>query len=315
MILITTYRVCLTNTLKQFGFFLIAVTAATTAVATTTTESDETPWYEVNMVIFSHNTGGMGSENWQNPALLNLRFPATTINMGDDSPAGKAFTLRAPSDEEFKQSLRRIKNSSNYTVLIQKTWLQPGYDKKDALPILIQGGDAFGDEEYGKHYALEGTVSLSLSRYLHFQANLWFSEYEMQSITTDNWWDNAEQPLPNDNRMMQPDILSHETTPLPAPNPDDQTTRLRAVKTVVMNESRRMRSGKIHYLDHPLFGILVKINVYEPPAPPVVPPEAIDTIDVPTDALTDTPAQTIVPATTTEKSPEQTVITPERTTP
>ena len=44
-----------------------------------------------------------------------------------------------------------------------------------------------------------------------------------------------------------------------------------------MSETRRMRSGEIHYLDHPRFGVLITIEptdppfVYTPPPVPVVP--------------------------------------------
>ena len=276
---ITTHRTRLMNTLKQFGLLFITVASSQSAAI----ESEENPWYEVNMVIFSLSTNSMGSESWQDPELLDLRFPSTTINMDKDSPMGLAFSLRSPSDKDFRQSLSRIKNSPNYTVLVEKSWLQPGYDKRDALPILIQGGEKFGDKESGEYYALEGTITLSLSRYLHFQANLWFSEYEMRSIATDSWWNDTEQALPTNDNMIGSDILSHETIPMSAPNPDEQITRLRAVKTVVMNESRRMRSGELHYLDHPLFGILVKVNTYEPPVLPVIPSEEGESTDTQTE--------------------------------
>ena len=41
---------------------------------------------------------------------------------------------------------------------------------------------------------------------------------------------------------------------------------LKAIRTVVIDESRRMRSNELHYLDHPLFGMVIKITSYEAPA-------------------------------------------------
>ena len=34
--------------------------------------------------------------------------------------------------------------------------------------------------------------------------------------------------------------------------------------TYRMVQSRRMRSNELHYLDHPLFGVIVRINRYMP---------------------------------------------------
>lgn len=43
-----------------------------------------------------------------------------------------------------------------------------------------------------------------------------------------------------------------------------------------LRESRRMRSREIHYLDHPMFGIIALVTPYEPPAvPAAVPAPAI----------------------------------------
>lgn len=37
-------------------------------------------------------------------------------------------------------------------------------------------------------------------------------------------------------------------------------------RTVVMRQNRRMRSGEVHYLDHPMFGVLIKITPIAAPA-------------------------------------------------
>jgi hypothetical protein len=37
--------------------------------------------------------------------------------------------------------------------------------------------------------------------------------------------------------------------------------------TYALDERRRMRSGELHYFDHPAFGVLVEVRPYEAPAP------------------------------------------------
>jgi hypothetical protein len=41
---------------------------------------------------------------------------------------------------------------------------------------------------------------------------------------------------------------------------------LRSQRTAVMRASRRAKIGELHYIDHPLFGLLVQITAYEPGA-------------------------------------------------
>ena len=42
--------------------------------------------------------------------------------------------------------------------------------------------------------------------------------------------------------------------------------------TYSLQEKRRMRSGELHYFDHPVFGVIAEVNPYSAPAP-VVPAE------------------------------------------
>jgi hypothetical protein len=37
-------------------------------------------------------------------------------------------------------------------------------------------------------------------------------------------------------------------------------------RVVSMRQHRKMRSSELHYLDHPLLGLLIQITPYEPPA-------------------------------------------------
>ncbi|MEW8346746.1 MAG: CsiV family protein, partial [Candidatus Thiodiazotropha taylori] len=46
-----------------------------------------------------------------------------------------------------------------------------------------------------------------------------------------------------------------------------------------MQEKRRMRSGKLHYLDHPVLGVFAIANRYEMPAPPEEPEAEAELIE------------------------------------
>ena len=81
---------------------------------------------------------------------------------------------------------------------------------------------------------IEGIFSLSVARYLHFEPMLWFHGDALGL-------DPVLLPLPS------MDALDH------IPNVDD-------LGYMQMRESRRLRSGELHYLDHPKMGLIVRID-------------------------------------------------------
>ncbi len=95
--------------------------------------------------------------------------------------------------------------------------------------------------------SLEGTIRISVGRYLHVELDL------LRRIKT-----------------AEPHAIEYAP-----PLADDYTAQTRPYKTYRMQAHRRMRSGELHYIDHPLMGVLIKITPYEPPpAEAPVPPEA-----------------------------------------
>jgi hypothetical protein len=87
---------------------------------------------------------------------------------------------------------------------------------------------------------LEGHVAVTVGRYLHLAATLW---YHADNLGL------APVPLPIS-------ILANRAQP-----PSQVDARLH----MVLHESRRMRSGDLHYLDHPKFGVIVRIDPIEIP--------------------------------------------------
>ncbi|HVK99785.1 MAG TPA: CsiV family protein, partial [Dongiaceae bacterium] len=104
-----------------------------------------------------------------------------------------------------------------------------------ALPVRVTGGN-----KYGVHYRLDGSVRLITSQTLHLETNLWLGDYAAQP---------GSAPAP-----------AHEFS---AGDIDEQTAPVDAeyVATRLINahDSRAMNSGELHYMDHPVMGVLVKV--------------------------------------------------------
>ncbi len=223
---------------------------------------------------------------------------AVPLPEGETPPSAlgpRAFQLVPPEEYRLRDAWDRLNKSSAYRPLLHIAWIQPGYASEDARMVHVRNNNAAlgtiapsiaapiaGDDEtlavfdepgYAPTFsariqvardpgqaALDGTVRVHRARYLHVKADLLY----YRPLDGD-----ASAPVP-------PDSGSPE---LPLPDSPDTALieQLLAEEDVAtrlfrLTESRRMRSAELHYLDHPLFGMLVEAwPVKFPEAPPAAP--------------------------------------------
>ncbi|WP_321323449.1 CsiV family protein [Thiomicrorhabdus sp.] len=115
-------------------------------------------------------------------------------------------------------------NKRGYSVLFHQAWSQVTYANKNAPTVLIES-DKSGTN-------MVGTVRLYKTRYAHVDIDLEFDR-RIPSKILDSFLQNEK-------------LLSTENPP----------TRWH----FHLKESRKIKSGELHYIDHPLFGVLVKIH-------------------------------------------------------
>lgn len=213
------------------------------------------------------------------------------------APALRAFRLVPREEYRLVDAWNRLNKSSAYRPLLHVAWIQPGFTSEEArlvhvrnnnaalgaitasvgegggtLPAFDIAGDAAGDvptlssrirlARDPSRAAFDGTLRVHRARYLHVQADLLY----YRPLAAD-----ARAPLPSDD------------DPNAAPAPDSPDTALieqllaeedSAPRLFRLMESRRMRSRELHYLDHPLFGMLVEAWPVELPEAPSAPVEA-----------------------------------------
>ncbi len=129
-----------------------------------------------------------------------------------------------------------VQNRGIGRILHHGRWLQAVPSREAPQPILIQGG-----ERLANSWEIEGTVATTLGRYLHFQATLF---YHAPGLGLEP----IEFILRADGSIASP-----------------PTRQLDPFGYMLLDESRRMRSEEIHYLDHPKLGIVVRIDPVEMP--------------------------------------------------
>ncbi len=165
-----------------------------------------------------------------------------------------------PANERLlNAAARSIRRSSLFDLLLHHSWVQPIVSAEDATPVLLQAG-----KRYDSTYELDGTITLSRSRFLHISTDLWFTRFapliqEQASLTS------ATNRLisPLDGRLAISPAL-REKYPEVADWMSNREQYI-PVHSHHLSQSRRMRSATLHFIDHPQFGVLVRIERYTPP--------------------------------------------------
>jgi hypothetical protein len=170
------------------------------------------------------------------------------------SDAPHAFVALPEERRILNSQARSISRSSLYKTLVHQSWLQPIVSDKDSLPILIQAGDHFDDM-----YELDGTITINRSRFLHVDADLWYTEFSPLYQQGDAAVSTAEsllapEPLSPQLRSKYPQVARWEST----------RGQYLKVHSHPLQQSRRMRSSTLHFIDHPRFGILIRIEGFDP---------------------------------------------------
>lgn len=134
---------------------------------------------------------------------------------------------------QLRPQASTLERRGGMNVLFHGAWHQPVPERSAPSPLLFQQGPMAG-----RHHRLEGTLGVTVGRYLHFHAQLWLHS--------------AIDPM-SGSGANQPTIGATVADPFRPATEAGGTY-------VELYESRRMRSGELNYLDHPNFGILVKIE-------------------------------------------------------
>lgn len=219
--------------------------------------AQDTRYYDVEIILFENlDPAARVSESW--PTSVELDLPETSIEIGQPwpGPIPKAYApalsfkpLRA-AEYRLGEQAAKIEESDSRRILLHTGWRQPGMPRDSALSVHIKrdipalpgnlASDASADQDAGisrwlppEAGELEGLIKVILARYLHVEADVVFRP------------------------RLAPDTLE-------IINPAVTTAAEQGPAVYHLKQTRRrMRSRELHYLDHPVLGMLVLITPYE----------------------------------------------------
>jgi hypothetical protein len=204
--------------------------------------NEEVRYYDVEVIIFENlDQGSRTSEFW--PSSVEQKPPERVIEIGRPFPGplprqyNPAHTFKALASDQYRliKDAEEIEKSPTRRVLLHTAWRQPGMSEQDALSVQLQRsipatdfstGDARLPATPVQAGELSGFIRVILARFLHVETDILF-QTQPQTAGYDIFSDSSAQQ-PTAYRLQQ--------------------------------SRRRMRSNELHYIDHPVVGMLIIIR-------------------------------------------------------
>jgi len=231
-----------------------------------------------------------------NTAVLPLdpNAPPDPNDMAVEPTTPTPFVVLDSSEREFEQQAAQMSRSGRHEILFHQAWRQPVMGEASSLPIIL---DRSGDGVLWPR--LQGSIKLYLSRYLHLQTDLWLNT---DGDYLPGTWRMAPPPVAPPSLIVEqaePDYLLDPNTPSPQAEwpsytdeaesypvfpdaalsgtaldvntglsgesmPEPTPTPLYHFRhAVALQQDRRMRSEEVHYVDHPLMGLVIVLTPLE----------------------------------------------------
>ncbi len=229
-------------------------------------DTNGAPWLQVEVLVFRNLDSALaGDEAW--PAKPELAYPPdirilsqpgdmeqSSLAMPDATGlplVEQPFVQLDSGTRVLDEAAARIAGSAAYRLLGHFAWRQPAPARGNRTSILLTGGEAWGE-----HFELEGSISVARPRFLQIDTQLWLNDFAPSSplAALSSGVDLPAIPQPV-SEQLEPQSIEQVAT-----------VAQRATRTVVLAESRHVRIGEVHYIDHPLFAVLLKLLPYDPAA-------------------------------------------------
>lgn len=209
--------------------------------------------YIVELIIFEDTRGRYAhSEDWRfNDKLLHSQKSIKGRPPGKDPQYSELNWKRG----KLASKLKHIINSPNYNVLVNRRWKQTGLDRKKVISIPLNTKPVLAsvDLETGSEASAMNEMSSPVSTEVDAdQANT----VDLQNTGEMPTWISGQVTLIM-SRYLHFNVDLHYFKPQTSENGGREY-----VSYPVFSE-RRMKSKEVHYIDHPLVGVIVLATPYK----------------------------------------------------
>jgi len=187
--------------------------------------------YQVEIIIFEHlfhDADGEISE-----VGLDMPSPGNVIQLDelqDNDPSG--FKLLSPGLYKLGGVYNELKFSRNYRPILHLAWQQPALGQSRSRYVTIRKPDpGTVSESYSdQKVKVDGLIRIRSSQFLHADVDLFYFV----------------------NSVSESLLRSAATTPSMEPPG--------GLRFAELKETRRMKLNELHYFDHPVFGLFLRVS-------------------------------------------------------
>ncbi len=237
-------------------------------------------WFEVEILLFTvDGEKAVAAEHWPEepgapqgseaielaPALAPILGAHESDETYAAAPPVIPYQLLPVAEQRLVAMENRLALSGEFTPFLHLAWRQPAFPRQEAggavhihwqeegadaepvprvsdslaapPPSLLNGDKLFGSEPGRLSARLDGLITVSVNRYLHFNVDLLY--------------DSAHEEADQGSLFSIFNAFARKHPP----------------HLFRMQQSRRLRSGELHYFDHPRFGMIALVTPYEYPQP------------------------------------------------
>lgn len=218
-------------------------------------------WFQFEVLLFRNLSGAaQQEESWLTAIDLRMAQPSYRLpEIGEGSAALQIWEPPAPlrgpryktppasmlqyrgvgaQDLQMQALRNKLQSRGNYKVIDYRAWRQQLAGDGTPIYFHIEAGNTNGNFS-----EFEGYIGFYLKRYLHVDTEIWWGDFTGYAPVAD-----------------APEELT--AAPLARERADSYDYRAVA-RAGHLQEQRRMRSNEVHYFDHPLFGMLVRISPWQ----------------------------------------------------
>ena len=194
-------------------------------------QAETQQWYHVEMIVFE-NIDVITDEQWPEMPESYQAEIAETAAIVEATTEVDLPVEEVIATDSLNDIASRLKKSPRYQIHYHQAWQQPIMEKHLAEDLDIQSEDKL----------IDGTLRLYKSIYLHAALNLWLLENNLpeqdeQAAIINDFSDELVEGVDIDDAIRNPNLV----------------------------ETRRIRSKKTYYFDHPKLGVILQLDPIDTP--------------------------------------------------
>lgn len=224
-------------------------------------------WFEVEVLLFQRNISldKLSEKLSDDQLLLNTDNSISMLKAtGSTNPVvisaqqfdknGNNFILLDSSHLQLSAQRKKLAAHAGFKPILHMAWQMPVKPNNSAKPIHLFGGENLGSgSQSGDKWAIDGNFKIYLNHYLFIDSQFIVTQKTVQKKI-------QGQPAAVQNSNILESENGVEIIDLNREADTLSNSPQIMIKEALFDQRRRLRSGEIHYLDHPLMGIIVQIR-------------------------------------------------------